>query len=120
MPKAYKFRIYPSAHQQQYFAGAFGCCRWFWNYSLNKSQVTYKETGKGLSRLAIQGMLPALKKEYPWLKDGAYSPKNEPGVPLAFRHEEEVGSGFNRLQYFFCIGCLIVIFKSLIKKTMLI
>ncbi|WP_366664974.1 MULTISPECIES: helix-turn-helix domain-containing protein [unclassified Microcoleus] len=21
MPKAYKFRIYPSAHQQQYFAG---------------------------------------------------------------------------------------------------
>ncbi|WP_333468963.1 RNA-guided endonuclease InsQ/TnpB family protein [Microcoleus sp. herbarium12] len=50
-----------------------GCCRWFWNYSLNKSQATYKETGKGLSRLAIQGMLPALKKEYPWLKDGAYS-----------------------------------------------
>ncbi|MCC3568993.1 MAG: transposase [Microcoleus sp. PH2017_31_RDM_U_A] len=40
---------------------------------MNKSQVTYKETGKGLSRLAIQGMLPALKKEYPWLKDGAYS-----------------------------------------------
>ncbi|WP_367181826.1 RNA-guided endonuclease InsQ/TnpB family protein [Microcoleus sp. CAWBG27] len=50
-----------------------GCCRWFWNYSLNKSQATCKETGKGLSRLAIQGMLPALKKEYPWLKDGAYS-----------------------------------------------
>ncbi|WP_366863705.1 transposase [Microcoleus sp. CAWBG52] len=40
---------------------------------MNKSQATCKETGKGLSRLAIQGMLPALKKEYPWLKDGAYS-----------------------------------------------
>jgi putative transposase len=71
--KAYKFRIYPTAQQQQYFAGAFGCCRWFWNYSLNLCRVTYKETGKGLSRAAIQGMLPALKVEYPWLKEGAYS-----------------------------------------------
>jgi putative transposase len=71
--KAYKFRIYPTAEQQYYFAGAFGCCRWFWNYSLNLCQTTYKETGKGLSRSAIQGMLPALKAEYPWLKTGAYS-----------------------------------------------
>ncbi len=73
MHKAYKFRIYPTAEQRQYFAGAFGCCRWFWNYSLNLCQLTYKETGKGLSRAAIQGMLPVLKVEYPWLKDGAYS-----------------------------------------------
>jgi putative transposase len=67
MYKAYKFRIYPSTDQQQYFAGAFGCCRWFWNYSLNLCQQTYKDTGKGLSRSAIQGLLPNLKKEYPWL-----------------------------------------------------
>ena len=55
-----------------YFAGAFGCCRWFWNYSLNLCQETYKATGKGLTRGAIQGLLPNLKKEYPWLKS-AYS-----------------------------------------------
>ncbi|MCC3495893.1 MAG: transposase [Microcoleus sp. PH2017_15_JOR_U_A] len=73
MPKAYKFRIYPAPTSNSILLVMRGCCRWFWNYSLNKSQVTYKETGKGLSRLAIQGMLPALKKEYPWLKDGAYS-----------------------------------------------
>lgn len=72
MYQAYKFRIYPTAEQQTYFAGAFGCCRWFWNYSLNKSQQTYKDTGKGLSRSAIQGLLPSLKKEYPWLTN-AYS-----------------------------------------------
>jgi putative transposase len=72
MYKAYKFRIYPSTDQQQYFAGAFGCCRWFWNYSLNLCQQTYKDTGKGLSRSAIQGLLPNLKKEYPWLTN-AYS-----------------------------------------------
>jgi putative transposase len=72
MYQAYKFRIYPTASQQTYFAGAFGCCRWFWNYSLNLCQQTYKDTGKGLSRSAIQGLLPSLKKEYPWLTN-AYS-----------------------------------------------
>lgn len=73
MHQAYKFRLYPTAEQQQYFAGAFGCSRWFWNYSLNLCQETYKATGKGLSRGAIQGLLPQLKSEYPWLKKGAYS-----------------------------------------------
>ena len=72
MYQAYKFRIYPTAEQQTYFAGTFGCCRWFWNYSLNLCQQTYKDTGKGLSRSAIQGLLPNLKKEYPWLTN-AYS-----------------------------------------------
>jgi putative transposase len=72
MYQAYKFRIYPTAEQQTYFAGAFGCCRWFWNYSLNLCQQTYKDTGKGLSRSAIQGLLPNLKQEYPWLTN-AYS-----------------------------------------------
>ena len=72
MYQAYKFRIYPTAEQQTYFAGAFGCCRWFWNYSLNLCQQTYKDTGKGLTRGAIQRLLPYLKKEYPWLTN-AYS-----------------------------------------------
>jgi putative transposase len=97
MFKAYKFRIYPNAHQQQYFAGAFGCCRWFWNYSLNLCQVTYKETGKGLSRSAIQGMLPALKKEYPWLKEGTYSQSLQVVVlnlTTAFKNFFEKRGGF--------------------------
>ena len=72
MYKAYKFRLYPTPEQQVALAKSFGCCRWFWNYSLNLCQETYKTTGKGLSRGAIQGLLPTLKKEYPWLKD-AYS-----------------------------------------------
>ncbi len=50
-------------------AKSFGCARWFWNYALNLCQETYKNTGKGLSRGYIQGLLPALKKEYEWLKE---------------------------------------------------
>jgi len=72
MYKAYKFRIYPTNEQQIALAKAFGCCRWFGNYSLNLCQETYLTTGKGLSRGAIQGLLPSLKKEYSWLTD-AYS-----------------------------------------------
>ena len=72
MHKAYKFRIYPTNEQQIALAKSFGCCRWFWNYSLNLCQETYKVSHKSLSRSAIQGLLPNLKKEYLWLSD-AYS-----------------------------------------------
>ena len=72
MYRAYKFRIYPTNSQQIALAKSFGCCRWFWNYSLNLCQETDKVSGKSLSRGAIQSLLPNLKKEYPWLTD-AYS-----------------------------------------------
>lgn len=69
MYKAYKYRIYPTSEQEALLAKSFGCVRWFWNYALNLCQETYKNTGKGLSRGYIQSLLPALKKEYEWLKD---------------------------------------------------
>jgi len=69
MYKAYKYRIYPTSEQEALLAKSFGSVRWFWNYALNLCQETYKNTGKGLSRGYIQGLLPALKKEYEWLKD---------------------------------------------------
>jgi putative transposase len=72
MYRAYKFRLYPTNEQKTALAKSFGCCRWYWNYSLNLCQETYKLSGKSLSRGAIQGLLPQLKKEYEWLSD-AYS-----------------------------------------------
>jgi putative transposase len=72
MYKAYKFRLQPNTEQEITLAKSFGCCRWFWNYSLNLCQETYQATGKGLTRGYIQGLLPNLKKEYEWLTE-AYS-----------------------------------------------
>ncbi|NEN95470.1 MAG: IS200/IS605 family element transposase accessory protein TnpB [Moorea sp. SIO1F2] len=69
MLKAYKFRLYPDNSQHIALARSFGCARWFWNYALTLCQQTYQDTGKSLSRAAIQGLLPGLKKEYEWLKD---------------------------------------------------
>ncbi|KAB8332523.1 IS200/IS605 family element transposase accessory protein TnpB [Scytonema tolypothrichoides VB-61278] len=61
--KAVQVRLYPSKQQQILLAQAFGCSRWWWNYALNKSIETYKETGKGLSQSALNALLPRLKKE---------------------------------------------------------
>ncbi|MGL5941918.1 MAG: RNA-guided endonuclease TnpB family protein [Waterburya sp.] len=69
MLKAVKVRLYPNTEQRQHLAQSFGCARWYWNHSLALTQKTYQETGKGLSRGAIQGLLPQLKKEYEWLSE---------------------------------------------------
>jgi putative transposase len=69
--KAVQVRLYPSKEQETQLAQAFGCARWWWNYALNKSIETYKETGKGLSRAALNAFLPVLKKaeDTIWLSD---------------------------------------------------
>ena len=71
--QAQKIRIYPTNEQKQQLAGAMGSCRWWWNFALNKSIETYKETGKGLSRSALNALLPKLKREHEWLKTEVYS-----------------------------------------------
>jgi putative transposase len=69
MYKAVKATMYPNLSQQEYLAKSFGCARWYYNYALALTNQTYQETGKGLSRAAIQALLPKLKQEHEWLKD---------------------------------------------------
>ncbi|NJK68235.1 MAG: transposase [Microcoleus sp. CSU_2_2] len=69
--QAIKVRIYPTPGQEQLLAQAFGCSRWWWNFALNKSIETYKETGKAIGQVALNALLPKLKKqeETSWLAD---------------------------------------------------
>ena len=69
--QAVKVRIYPNSEQKGILAQNFGSARWWWNYALSKCIETYKATGKGLTRTAMNSMLPKLKreKETEWLKD---------------------------------------------------
>jgi putative transposase len=69
--KVVQVRLYPNQEQQTLLARTFGCSRWWWNYALNKSIESYKETGKGLGQLALNALLPKLKKEKDtqWLAD---------------------------------------------------
>lgn len=67
--KAVKIRLYPTPEQEVLLSQHLGCARWWWNFALNKSIETYRETGKGLGRSALNALLPKLKKdkETEWL-----------------------------------------------------
>jgi putative transposase len=71
MHKAIKVRLYPTSEQAQKLSQVMGCSRWWYNFALNLCNQTYKETGKGLNRSAINAYLPKLKQEEDtsWLKD---------------------------------------------------
>jgi len=68
MLKTIKVRLYPNTEQKQLLSQSFGNCRFLWNYFLNLMNQTYKDTGKGLSGYDVKKQIPALKKEYEWLK----------------------------------------------------
>ena len=73
MLKAVKVRLYPTPEQQVALSRSFGCARWYWNFALNACIQHYQETGKSMKLAAYKGLLPQLKKEYPWLKEDCYS-----------------------------------------------
>lgn len=69
--KVVKVRLYPTNEQKTILAQDFGSARWWWNYALNASVEHYKETNKGLTQVALNKLLPPLKKaeETSWLKN---------------------------------------------------
>ena len=62
MLKAYKYRIYPTEEQKEFFAKTFGCVRFVYNKMLNDKIEYYKEIGKMLKNTPAQ-----YKQKYPWL-----------------------------------------------------
>ncbi|WP_333207512.1 helix-turn-helix domain-containing protein [Microcoleus sp. SVA1B1] len=39
--------MYPTEQQSVSLAKSFGCAGWYYNYALNLTSETYKQTGKG-------------------------------------------------------------------------
>jgi putative transposase len=62
--KGYKFRLYPTALQREYFSQCFGCCRLIWNKMLADKIAYYNEYGESLNTLVTD-----YKADYPFLKD---------------------------------------------------
>ena len=54
MLRAYKYRIYPTKEQQEYFAKVFGCVRFIYNKMLYDKIEYYKQTGKMLYNTPAQ------------------------------------------------------------------
>lgn len=67
--KAFKFRIYPTQEQSVLMRKTLGCSRFVFNHFLEKWNQTYQTTGKGLSYNTCTVRLPAMKREWPWLKE---------------------------------------------------
>jgi Helix-turn-helix domain/F plasmid transfer operon, TraF, protein len=68
--KAYRYRIYPSAAQEELLEKHFGCARHIYNWGLSLKEKFYQENQKNLSRSELQRLLVASKKaEKPWLAE---------------------------------------------------
>ena len=69
MERAYKFRIYPNQQQRLLLAKTFGCCRFVYNYYLNKKIELYEKLGQQLWFNSCCKDLTLLKQEFEWLKE---------------------------------------------------
>ena len=67
--KAFRFRLYPTKEQAVLINKTIGCSRFVYNYFLDKWNIVYNITKEGLSYHACATQLPALKKEFEWLKE---------------------------------------------------
>jgi len=67
--RAYKYRLYPNKKQQELINKTIGCCRFVYNYYLNKKIELYKVEQKSMSYNACANDLKYLKKEKEWLKE---------------------------------------------------
>lgn len=69
MEKSYKYRIYPNKQQEELIHKTFGCCRFVYNYYLNKKIELYKESRKSLSYINCAKDMTKLKLKLEWLKE---------------------------------------------------
>lgn len=69
MIRAFRYRLYPTAEQKAYFAKAFGCTRYAYNYCVREHKRAWEEEEKTLHEFDLTRILVAHKQEKPWLRD---------------------------------------------------
>jgi putative transposase len=82
LKKGYQYRIYPTVEQRKQLAGLFGVNRFLWNFLIDRTEKAYQLYQEQLKLnpanppdypktdgYSFCTMLPALKQEYPWMKD---------------------------------------------------
>lgn len=69
MLKAYKYRIYPTKEQAVKVAAQFGCCRYIYNWGLQRKMDEYSKEGRSISCFDLIKEMTSLKKELPWLTE---------------------------------------------------
>ena len=87
--RAYKYRFFPTEEQRTNLAQTFGCVRFAYNWGLHTRSTAYKERGEKLSYHDLAALLPALKKQYPWLREISSVP-----VQQSLRHLDRAFKNF--------------------------
>ncbi len=69
--KAFRYRLYPTAEQEQALAVQFGHARFVWNWALALRKTTYKEASRGIGYYELKCRATALKyqAETEWLQE---------------------------------------------------
>ena len=96
--RAYRYRFYPTPEQAHNLACTFGCCRFIYNWALNRRKRAYFDHGVSLKTKDLSAAIPALKKEEgtAWLKEVSSVPLQQ-----ALRHLDAAYTNFfeGRAQY---------------------
>lgn len=100
MEYSYKFRLYPTATQQEQMARNFGCCRYVFNHFLAQRHEQYRENGKAPTRFQQDKSLTALKQELPWLKE-----VDSTSLQAALQDLDTAYQNFFSVREWFCPVC---------------
>ncbi|MBP3257639.1 MAG: transposase [Bacteroidales bacterium] len=67
MLRAYKYRLYPTAEQAEFFAKNFGCCRFVYNRTLDYMSMFWIGEQRSVSYFDAKRQLVTLKEVFPWM-----------------------------------------------------
>lgn len=89
--RAYKFRFYPTAEQEQMLARTFGCARFAYNYMLRQRTDAWFQRKEKVGYHQTSAMLTALKQqpEFSWLNEVSSVP-----VQQSLRHLQTAFGNF--------------------------
>ena len=91
MEKAYKFRVYPTADQEQQIQQTFGSTRFVFNHFLARRMQLYTAEKLTLGYYACCAELPELKENHIWLKEA-----DSTALQSALQDLEDAYKGFFR------------------------
>ena len=76
--RTYRFRVYPNKEQRRELAQTFGCCRWVYNWALEKKKTAYHREEEVLSYTDLSSHLTEKKREEEtqWLQDVSSTPSS--------------------------------------------
>ena len=67
--RALRVRVYPTNRQQKIIDTTLDCCRFIYNYMIDRNEKVYFRRKEHLNYNQMQNLLPHMKEYLMWLKD---------------------------------------------------